>query len=38
MNNKDIPIIILCGGKGMRLLEETEFKPKPRKYWDGNLK
>ena len=21
--------IILCGGKGMRLSEETEFKPKP---------
>lgn len=27
--NKNIPTIILCGGKGMRLLEETEFKPKP---------
>jgi len=29
MNNKNIPVIILCGGKGMRLLEETEFRPKP---------
>lgn len=29
MENKNIPVIILCGGKGMRLLEETEFKPKP---------
>lgn len=25
---KNIPIIILCGGKGSRLREETEFKPK----------
>ncbi|MCD6500933.1 glucose-1-phosphate cytidylyltransferase [bacterium] len=24
-----MPTVILCGGKGMRLLEETEFKPKP---------
>ena len=29
METKNIPTIILCGGKGMRLLEETEFKPKP---------
>jgi len=29
MNNKNIPVIILCGGKGMRMREETEFKPKP---------
>src|SRR4030042_2190702 len=28
-NNKNIPTIILCGGMGMRLKEETEFKPKP---------
>ena len=28
--NKDkIPVIILCGGRGMRLVEETDFKPKP---------
>lgn len=26
---KEIPIIILCGGMGTRLKEETEFKPKP---------
>jgi glucose-1-phosphate cytidylyltransferase len=24
-----IPVLILCGGKGTRLREETEFKPKP---------
>lgn len=29
METKNIPTIILAGGKGMRLLEETEFKPKP---------
>jgi glucose-1-phosphate cytidylyltransferase len=29
MNNKDIPVILLCGGSGTRLREETEFKPKP---------
>ena len=29
MEIKNIPTVILCGGKGMRLLEETEFKPKP---------
>src|SRR5438093_8106971 len=23
------PVVILCGGKGTRLREETEFKPKP---------
>lgn len=27
--NKNIPTIILCGGIGTRLKEETEFKPKP---------
>ncbi len=27
--NKDIPVVILCGGKGTRLREETEYKPKP---------
>ena len=25
----DIPVVILCGGMGMRLAGETEFKPKP---------
>lgn len=25
----DIPVIILCGGEGTRMKEETEFKPKP---------
>src|SRR5438128_9263189 len=25
----DIPVVILCGGIGMRLKEETEFRPKP---------
>jgi len=29
METKNIPTIILAGGKGMRLLEETEFRPKP---------
>jgi len=29
MENKKIPVVILCGGKGTRLKEETEFKPKP---------
>lgn len=28
-HNKNIPAIILCGGMGTRLKEETEFKPKP---------
>jgi len=28
-NNQDIKTIILCGGMGTRLREETEFKPKP---------
>ena len=27
--NSDIPVVILCGGMGTRLREETEFKPKP---------
>jgi glucose-1-phosphate cytidylyltransferase len=27
--NRDIPVVILCGGKGTRLREETEFRPKP---------
>lgn len=25
----EIPVVILCGGKGTRLREETEFRPKP---------
>jgi glucose-1-phosphate cytidylyltransferase len=25
----DVPVVILCGGMGMRLAGETEFKPKP---------
>ena len=29
MTHTNIPVIILCGGRGMRLLEETEFRPKP---------
>lgn len=28
-NVEDIPVVILCGGKGTRLKEETEFRPKP---------
>lgn len=27
--NQNIPVVILCGGIGTRLREETEFKPKP---------
>jgi glucose-1-phosphate cytidylyltransferase len=27
--NQRIPVAILCGGKGTRLKEETEFRPKP---------
>ena len=27
--NQNIPVAILCGGKGTRLREETEFRPKP---------
>lgn len=29
MENQNIPVIILCGGMGTRLREETEYKPKP---------
>jgi len=28
-NPANIPVVILCGGKGTRLREETEYKPKP---------
>lgn len=27
--SNDIPVVILCGGYGTRMKEETEFKPKP---------
>jgi glucose-1-phosphate cytidylyltransferase len=27
--SKNIPVVIFCGGKGTRMKEETEFKPKP---------
>jgi glucose-1-phosphate cytidylyltransferase len=26
---KDLPVVILCGGRGTRLKEETEWRPKP---------
>jgi glucose-1-phosphate cytidylyltransferase len=26
---KDEPVVILCGGRGIRMREETEFRPKP---------
>ena len=29
MFSKNIQTVVLCGGMGMRLKEETEFKPKP---------
>jgi len=29
MTQGNIPVVILCGGMGTRLREETEFKPKP---------
>jgi glucose-1-phosphate cytidylyltransferase len=29
MSQSTIPVVILCGGLGTRLREETEFKPKP---------
>jgi glucose-1-phosphate cytidylyltransferase len=29
MPEQNIPVVILCGGMGTRLREETEFKPKP---------
>jgi glucose-1-phosphate cytidylyltransferase len=28
MNIEEIPVVILCGGKGTRLREETEYRPK----------
>lgn len=29
MNREDIPVVILCGGFGTRLAEQTEVRPKP---------
>src|SRR4051794_1970969 len=29
MSVERCPVVILCGGKGTRLREETEYKPKP---------
>ncbi len=29
MQNQDMPVVILCGGKGTRMREDTEYKPKP---------
>src|SRR6185437_16212480 len=29
IKSSDLGVIILCGGQGTRLREETEFKPKP---------
>lgn len=29
MINSDSPVVILCGGKGTRIKEETEYRPKP---------
>ena len=29
VDQQSIPVVIFCGGKGSRLREETEFKPKP---------
>ena len=29
MKYEDIPVVILCGGYGTRMKEETEFRPKP---------
>jgi glucose-1-phosphate cytidylyltransferase len=26
---EDVPVVILCGGMGTRLREETEYRPKP---------
>ena len=28
-SKRDMPVVILCGGKGTRLREETEYRPKP---------
>ena len=28
-NSQSLPVVILCGGKGTRMREETEYRPKP---------
>jgi len=33
---KDLPCVILCGGQGTRLREETEYRPKPMVEVGGN--
>lgn len=33
---RDMPVVILCGGKGTRLREETEYRPKPMVEIGGN--
>jgi ADP-glucose pyrophosphorylase len=37
-NKKNIPVVILCGGLGTRLREETEFKPKPMVEIGGKMR
>ena len=34
----NIPVVILCGGLGTRLREETEFKPKPMVKIGGKMR
>jgi len=34
----NIPVVILCGGLGTRLREETEFKPKPMVEIGGKMR
>jgi len=29
VNQKDVPVFVLCGGLGTRFREQTEFRPKP---------
>ncbi|MCP4204965.1 MAG: NTP transferase domain-containing protein, partial [bacterium] len=29
LSPSELPVVILCGGKGTRLREETELRPKP---------
>jgi glucose-1-phosphate cytidylyltransferase len=29
MRKRNVPVVILCGGRGTRLVEETEYRPKP---------
>src|SRR4051812_8580753 len=28
-DRRDIPVVVLCGGQGTRMREETEYRPKP---------